>query len=55
MRNPSFPLEFLYPDGIPENVSRRRVNIDFSNIPDDQKYADKVFVDSASKTYWIDK
>ncbi len=36
-------------------LSRRRVNIDFSNIPDDQPYADKVFVDSNSKQYWIDK
>ena len=34
---------------------RRRVNIDFSNIPDDQPYADKAFVDSVSKKYWIDK
>lgn len=34
---------------------RRRVNIDLSNIPDDQPYADKAFVDSISKRYWIDK
>jgi NADH dehydrogenase (ubiquinone) 1 beta subcomplex subunit 9 len=55
MRNPPPPLESLYPEGIPEGVSRRRVNIDFSNIPDDQPYADRVFVDSISKDYWIDK
>lgn len=55
MRNPTFPLGFLYPDGIPEGVSRRQVNIDFSNVPDGQQYADKVFVDSASKSYWMDK
>lgn len=34
---------------------RRRVNIDFSNIPDDQEFADRAFVDSANKTYFIDK
>ena len=55
MRNPAFPVEALYPDGVPEGVSRRRVNIDFSNVPEDQEYADNVFVDSANKLYWIDK
>ena len=34
---------------------RRRLNIDFSNIPDDQPYADKVYVESINKTYHIDK
>eukprot|EP01041_Mallomonas_annulata_P010977 gene10977-22938_t len=55
MRNPAVPLEACFPDGIPEEYSKRRVNIDFSNIPDDQPYADKVFVDSITKSYWIDK
>ena len=55
MRNPSFPVEALYPDGVPAHVSRRRINIDMSNVPDDQEHADKVFVDSANKLYWIDK
>lgn len=55
MRNPAFPNEALYPDGIPEHVSRRRLNIDMSNVPDDQEYANYVFVDSANKQYWIDK
>mmetsp|Transcript_31402 Transcript_31402/g.34284 ORF Transcript_31402/g.34284 Transcript_31402/m.34284 type:complete len:156 (+) Transcript_31402:111-578(+) len=55
MRNPALPLEAIYPDGIPEGVSRRRVNIDFSNIPDDQPYANRVFVDSANKKYYIDQ
>ena len=55
MRNPAIPLEVMFPDGIPENYSKRRINIDMSNIPDSQPYADKVFVDSCNKTYWIDK
>jgi len=55
MRNSPLPLEAIYPDGIPEAVNQRQVNIDFSNMPDDQKYADKAFVDSISKQYWIDK
>jgi len=55
MRNPAIPLEALYPDGIPEGVSRRRMNVDMSNIPDDQPWADKVLVDSTSKTYTIDR
>lgn len=55
MRNPAFPLEAMFPEGIPAGYSRRRLNIDMSNIPDDQPYANKVFVDSASKNYWIDK
>ena len=33
MRNPAIPLEALYPDGIPAGVSRRRMNVDMSNIP----------------------
>jgi hypothetical protein len=49
MRNPTFTNELLWPDGVPAHVSKRRVNIDFSNIPDDQPYADKVFVDSPNK------
>ncbi len=36
-------------------IIRRRLNIDFSNIPDDQPYADKVYVESINKTYHIDK
>lgn len=55
MRNPAIPLEALYPDGIPAGVSRRRMNVDMSNIPDDQPWADKVLVDSCSKTYTIDR
>ena len=55
MRNPAIPLEVLYPDGIPADMSKRRLNIDMSNVPDDQPYADKAFVDTASKQYWIDK
>lgn len=54
MRNPAIPLEAIYPEGIPEGVSNRRVNIDFSNVPDDQPWANKVFVDSANKKYTID-
>lgn len=55
MRNSPVPLSAVFPDGIPADVSQRQVNIDFSNIPDDQQYADKAFVDSISKSYWIDK
>ena len=55
MRNPAFPNEALYPDGVPSFISKRRINIDMSNIPDSQEYANKVFVDSANKAYWIDK
>ena len=55
MRNPPIPLEAMFPEGIPAGYSKRRVNIDMSNIPDDQQYADKVFVDSASKSYWINR
>jgi hypothetical protein len=32
-----------------------RVNIDMSIVPDDQEFANPVFVDSANKAYWIDK
>eukprot|EP00596_Hydrurales_sp_CCMP1899_P009326 CAMPEP_0119033754 /NCGR_PEP_ID=MMETSP1177-20130426/823_1 /TAXON_ID=2985 /ORGANISM="Ochromonas sp, Strain CCMP1899" /LENGTH=157 /DNA_ID=CAMNT_0006990745 /DNA_START=94 /DNA_END=567 /DNA_ORIENTATION=+ len=56
MRNPPFPIEAMYPPGmIPKEFSKRRINIDYSNIPDDQEYADKAFVDSANKLYWIDR
>ena len=55
MRNPAIPLEVIYPDGIPAELSKRRLNIDMSNVPDDQPYADKAFVDTASKQYWINK
>lgn len=55
MRNPAFPNEALYPDGVPEHLSKRRLNIDMSNVPDDQEYANPVFVDSVNKQYWIDK
>ena len=55
MRNSPPPLEVIYPNGIPDGVSKRRLNIDMSNIPDDQPYADHAFVDSASKQYWIEK
>ena len=55
MRNPAVPLEAIFPEGIPAGYSRRKLNIDMSNIPDDQQYANKVFVDSATKNYWIDK
>lgn len=55
MRNSPIPLEAVFPDGIPADVDQRQVNIDFSNMPADQQYADKAFVDSISKKYWIDK
>jgi len=55
MRNPAIPLEVLYPDGIPADMSKRRLNIDMSNVPEHQPYADKAFVDTASKQYWINK
>ena len=55
MRNPAVPLEVCYPDGIPSNLINRRLNIDMSHIPMDQPDADKVFVDSVNKAYWIDK
>lgn len=55
MRNPAIPLEALYPHGIPPGMSKRRMNIDMSNVPDDQEFADNVFVDSVNKQYWIDK
>jgi len=55
MRNPALPLEALFPDGIPSHVSKRRLNIDMSNVPDDQEFSNKVLVDSISKQYWIDK
>lgn len=55
MRNPAVPLEVLYPDGIPRAYPRRRLNIDMSNVPDGQEHADKAFVDSANKQYWIEK
>mmetsp|Transcript_31067 Transcript_31067/g.23103 ORF Transcript_31067/g.23103 Transcript_31067/m.23103 type:complete len:156 (+) Transcript_31067:48-515(+) len=53
MRNPAVPLEALYPDGIPEGISLRQLNIDMSNAPDAPAYGEKVFVDSANKKYWI--
>lgn len=55
MRNPGIPLEALYPDGIPAHMSNRKVNIDMSNLDEGQEYANRVFVDSANKLYWIDK
>ena len=55
MRNPALPLEAMYPDGVPQDKSKRRLNIDMSNVPDDQEFADEVLVDSSSKTYWINK
>lgn len=55
MRNPAIPLEAMYPDGVPEGKSRRRLNVDMSNVPDDQEYADDVLVDSSCKSYWINK
>lgn len=55
MRNPAVPLEVVYPSGIPEHYIRRQLNIDLSNVPLDQPYANKVFVDSVNKKYWIDK
>lgn len=33
----------------------RRVNIDMSNVPDEDEYGANVFVDSANKIYFIDK
>ena len=54
MRNPAIPLEALYPNGVPEGKSRRRINVDMSNVPDDDEFGSKVLVDSASKQYWKD-
>lgn len=55
MRNPALPLEVVYPDGIPAGVSTRQLNIDMSNLDEGQKFANRVFVDSANKVYYIDK
>lgn len=55
MRNPALPYEVIYPDGIPEGVSTRRMNVDMSYVPEGQIYSEKTFVDSANKAYWIDK
>lgn len=55
MRNPAPPLEALFPDGIPEGISRRRLNIDMSNVPDDQEFGEPVLVDPANKKYFIGK
>jgi NADH dehydrogenase (ubiquinone) 1 beta subcomplex subunit 9 len=55
MRNPAMPLEFVYPSGIPEHYVQRKLNIDMSNLAPGQTYANKVFVDSVNKKYWIDK
>ena len=55
MRNPAIPLEVMYPNGIPEGKSHRRLNIDMSNVPDEDEYGAQVLVDSASKQYWINK
>ena len=55
MRNPAIPLEVMYPHGIPEGKSRRRINIDMSNVPDEDEYGAQVMVDSASKQYWMDR
>ena len=55
MRNPAIPLEAMYPDGVPAGKSKRRFNVDYSNVPDDQEYADDVLVDSSSKSYWLNK
>ena len=55
MRNPAIPYEVFYPDGLPEGMKTPRLNIDMSYIPEGQTYADKAFVDSATKSYWIEK
>ena len=55
MRNPAMPLEFVYPSGIPEHYVQRQLNIDMSNLAPGQTAANKVFVDSVNKKYWIDK
>ena len=55
MRNPAIPLKVVYPNGIPAWESKRRMNIDMSYVPEDQEFADKTFVDSISKQYWIEK
>ena len=33
MRNPPLPLEVCFPHGIPEGMSQRTINVDFSNPP----------------------
>jgi hypothetical protein len=53
MRNAALPLEAVFPDGIPEGVSQRKINVDMSNVPEGEKYAKKVFVDSANKSWWF--
>ena len=55
MRNPAIPLEALYPDGIPEGKSKRRLNVDMSNVPEEDEYGAPTLVDSASKSYWLDR
>lgn len=55
MRNPAVPLQFVYPSGIPDHYVQRQLNIDMSTVPPGQQYANKVFVDSVNKKYWIDK
>jgi NADH dehydrogenase (ubiquinone) 1 beta subcomplex subunit 9 len=55
MRNPAIPLEFVYPSGIPDHYVQRQLNIDMSNLAPGQTAANKVFVDSVNKKYWIDK
>eukprot|EP00981_Chlorochromonas_danica_P010791 scaffold3412_cov171-Ochromonas_danica.AAC.9 len=55
MRNSPPPLSVVYPDGIPEGVSQRLVNIDMSPVPEGEEFGSTVFVDSVNKTYYIDK
>lgn len=55
MRNPAIPLEALYPNGVPADKSKRRLNVDMSNVPEEDEYGAQVLVDSASKSYWMDR
>ncbi len=55
MRNPAPPLDVVFEGHIPEGISQKKMNIDMSYVKEGQEYADKAFVDSANKVYWIEK
>uniref|UniRef100_A0A7S2UV98 NADH dehydrogenase [ubiquinone] 1 beta subcomplex subunit 9 n=1 Tax=Fibrocapsa japonica TaxID=94617 RepID=A0A7S2UV98_9STRA len=51
MRNPAIPLEFCYPDGIPEGIHKEPLNIDMSPVrPGEKAAAGNVLVNSAGKS-----
>tara|TARA_A100001035_G_C27305750_1_gene287472 strand:- start:16 stop:486 length:471 start_codon:yes stop_codon:yes gene_type:complete len=55
MRNPAVAKKYVYPEGIPEGVDTRKYNVDFSRIPKGQEWANRVYIDSANKKYWIEE